>query len=214
MGESREQRIEALLSEGLNHYGAGEVAEAVACWEEVLRLDPEHADALDYLQTVREDETQQAESPDAGTPTRVEDAGEPDPAAAPEDDVEGLLERAQEVLGRGDLEGALDLFRAAAERDPQRIEIEGYIDSVRGRLLKTYREQVGDTRAVPRLLVDPDAVTRFDLAPEAGFVLSLVDGTTTIEELIALLPMDAFEAYRILNVLLDAEILAVEPVQS
>ncbi len=73
---------------------------------------------------------------------------------------------------------------------------------------------MGDTQAVPRLQVEPDAVTRLDLAPEAGFVLSLVDGSTTIEELISLSPMDAFDVYRVLTVLRDARILAFEPTES
>ncbi len=162
MGESRARRIEALLSEGLNHYGMGEVAEATKCWKRVLDLDPEHAEALDFLRTARDNQSQQAEGPEAGAEAPGGEGGVTDPGAqpfdpdstlllasdpdatvmvspeagpsdaeaAPRDDVDGLLERAQEVLGRGDLEGALDLFRAAAQRDPRRIEIEGYIDGV------------------------------------------------------------------------------------
>ena len=134
MGESREQRIEALLSEGLNHYGAGEVAEAVVCWEEVLRLDPEHADALDYLQTARENETQQAESPDAGTPTRVEDAGEPDPASPPYDpDSTLLLASYSDVVPES---GSEDPASAAAPED----EVEGLLGfRSRSALLENFR---------------------------------------------------------------------------
>ncbi len=243
MGKSREKRIEALLSEGLNHYGTGEVAVAIECWNQVLGLDPEHAEAQDYIRTARDNESSPGGTPDAGAEVRVDELGDADPALphfdpdstqllvsysdemaeveaansdgeavapASENEVDALLARAQEVLDRGDLEGAFDLFRAAAERDPQRLEIEGHIDGVQSQLLKGYREQVGDPKRIPSLLVEPEAVTRFDLAPEAGFVLSLVDGTTNIEELISLSPMDAFDGYRILSVLLEAKILAVE----
>lgn len=38
-----------LLAQGLAHYGRGESDKAVSCWLSVLRLDPEHAEAMDYL---------------------------------------------------------------------------------------------------------------------------------------------------------------------
>jgi tetratricopeptide (TPR) repeat protein len=43
--------IEALLRRGLDHYGRNEVKEAIATWREVLRLDPTHEQALDFLET-------------------------------------------------------------------------------------------------------------------------------------------------------------------
>ncbi len=51
MSESKEQRIARLLNQGLEHYGTGEVAEAILTWEEVLVLDPQNPDARDYLHT-------------------------------------------------------------------------------------------------------------------------------------------------------------------
>jgi hypothetical protein len=45
---------------------------------------------------------------------------------------------------------------------------------------------------------------------EAGFVLSLADGETTVEQLIALSGLDAFEALRILNHLIDAGIAGLQ----
>ena len=42
----------------------------------------------------------------------------------------------------------------------------------------------------------------------------LIEERLKEQELISLSPMDVFEAYRILSVLLEAEILAVEPAQS
>ncbi len=83
MGESRTRRIEALLSEGLNHYGVGEVAEATKCWKRVLDLDPEHSEALDFLQTAGENESQRVGGPEAGAEAPGGEGGVTDPDAQP-----------------------------------------------------------------------------------------------------------------------------------
>jgi len=124
--------------------------------------------------------------------------------------VEALLEDAHEALRCEDLESALELFQMAAQLDPDRFEIEGYVDLVRSRLLKSYRARIGDLQAVPRLLVAGGEVRRFNLAPDAGFILSLVDGSTNFEQLVSLSGMAAFDACRNLSALLDSGILGVD----
>jgi tetratricopeptide (TPR) repeat protein len=203
MSESEATRIERLVREGLDCFGEGEVARAIACWEEVLRLDPHHAQALDYLGAARAGE-------DAGQEDEEFEFAEPGSGATSserqERSLEALLSAAQGLLRKQDLEGALALFETAAEMDPRRIEIEGYIDMVRSRLLKAYRERVGGGQTVPRLLVDLAEVTRYNLHTDAGFLLSLLDGATSVEDLVSLSGMDAFDALRILNNLIDAGI--------
>ena len=200
MGESDAAKIKRLIRDGLDCFGTGDASQAIACWDEVLAIDPQNAKALDYLEAARGDGA--TDRPDVGR----EDAGNEEP----EREVTRLLEEAQNLLGSDDLEGALSVFRAAANRDPDRIEVESYIDMVRGRLVQRYRDRVGDTGAVPRVVIDPSEVTAFDLPADAGFMLSLVDGKTSIDELIALSGMDAFEALRILNELLAAGIAEIE----
>jgi hypothetical protein len=123
---------------------------------------------------------------------------------------DALLEDAHEALRCEDLESALGLFLVAAQLDPDRFEIEGYVDLVRSRLLKRYRERIGDLQAVPRLLISGGEIMRFNLAPDGGFMLSLVDGSTSFEQLVSLSGMVAFEAFRNLSALLDAGILGVD----
>ena len=122
-----------------------------------------------------------------------------------------LLQDAREAIESRDLEGALELLRAAATRDPDRIELEGFVDGVRSQLLKQYRDQVGDLQGVPTVVADKTAVMRFNLPADAGFMLSLVDGKTTVQEIVSISGMDAFDAFRILKGLLEAKIAAVEP---
>jgi tetratricopeptide (TPR) repeat protein len=206
MGESETAKMERLLREGLDYFGVGDVAKAVCCWEDVLRLDPGHAEALDYLQAAGS----RGEAPDPETDAGPARAAAPEVASAESDSPAGsLVEEARTRLEAEDLEGALDLFRAAADLEPDRIEVEGYIDAIRSQLLQTYRKRVGESGAVPELLIQPSAITRYQLPADAGFVLSQVDGETTVEQLIALSGMDAFEALRILNDLIDAGIVGL-----
>jgi hypothetical protein len=124
--------------------------------------------------------------------------------------VEAFLKDAHEALRCEDLESALELFRVASQLDPDRFEIEGYIDLVRSQLLKRYRDRLGELQAVPRLLVAASEVKSFNLAPDAGFMLSLVDGSTNFEQLVSLSGMAAFDAFRNLCAMLDAGILGVD----
>ena len=138
------------------------------------------------------------------------DEDERDPREWEKLSAEILLQDAHEAIEGGDLEGALELLRAAAARDPERIELEGYVDGVRSQLLKQYRDEVGDLRRIPTIVADRATVMRINLPAEAGFLLSLVDGRTTVQEIVSISGMDAFDAFRILKSLLEAKIAAVD----
>ncbi len=125
-------------------------------------------------------------------------------------DAEILLQDAQEAMQEKNLEGALDLLREATTLDPDRIELEGYVDMVRTKLLKSYRERIGDVESTPRLLCEIQSISNLELTAEAGFLLSLIDGATTVDQILSLSGMDAFDAFRILNRLVDAEIATVD----
>lgn len=123
--------------------------------------------------------------------------------------VTSLVRDAQQLLRSDDYEGALDLYQMAASLDPAKIEFEGYVDLLRSRLVKRYRERIGDSRQVPRRLVPLDRITQFNLPAEAGFVLSMIDGRTSFGELLSVTGMGPFEALRIFAGLLDAGIVEV-----
>jgi hypothetical protein len=119
------------------------------------------------------------------------------------------MEEGRRLLREEDPEAALDLFLTVARADPERLDVESYIDMARGRLLKRYRQRFADGEAVPFLRIAPQQVMKYNLPATAGFVLSLVDSTTSVDDLIALSGMDPFEALRILHQLFEAEILGV-----
>lgn len=191
MDDPNAQKIARLLQEGLDHYGEGRVAEAEACWGEVLFLDPENTEARDYLQTLEED---------GATP------GAAPRGAGPGD----LVEDALRLMHEGHLEAALELLETVTRREQGRLDVQGYVDLVRSKLLSRYRERVGGMGAVPALQLSDRELLRFNLPATAGFLLSLVDGSTSVDQLVSLSGLDPFDTLRTLSGLLEAGILRSE----
>jgi len=190
MAEPNEEQISALLAEGLDLYGCDEIGPAIKAWRAVLALDPGNAEALDYLQTA--DRRDQRRLPVADQMS---------------DTIRNIVFAAQQAIGARDWEGALDLLDNAADAGSTGLEYEATIEIVRSRLLRQYTDRVGDLAAVPVLRSETGDLTNFNLPPDAGFMLSLIDGTTPLSDLISLSGMDVFEALRIVGNLLEAGIL-------
>ena len=190
MAESQEDQVARLLGEGLERYGDDQIAPAIKAWREVLGIDPGNAEALDYLQTA--DRREQRALPAAEQMS---------------DTTRGIVHEARVMMERADWEAALDLLRSRTDSETVALEFEGIVEIVRSRLLRQYSERVGRLEDIPAVIGDPDDLTRYNLPPDAGFVLSLIDGTTPVSDLISLSGMDPFEALRIIGNLLDADIL-------
>jgi tetratricopeptide (TPR) repeat protein len=191
MAESIEGQISHLMEEGLRHYGEGRTDRAVACWREVLRLDPAHPGAQDYLGTA---------GFDTGEIELFEASGEEDTS---------LVVDALELFRKGDAQESLELFETLARENPERMEIQGYFELVRSHLFGYYRERIADASRVLTVKITPEEIMRFNLPANAGFVLSMVDGNTSVNEILALSGMDPFEAIRVVNNLLEAGIVEV-----
>jgi tetratricopeptide (TPR) repeat protein len=183
MQESRSEQVARLLQEGLDHYGEGNASEAERCWSEVLFLDPENREARDYLDTI--------ESQGEGSPGTRASRG-PD-----------LAEDALKLMREGHLEAALELFETMLRRDADALEVQSYLEMVRSKLMDRYRERVGGLEAVPHVRVSGDALMRFNLPATTGFLLSLVDGRTSVNDLISLSGLDPFDTLRALTGLLE-----------
>ena len=193
MSETREGQISRLMEEGLIHYGEGRMDEAGDCWREVLRLEPGHPEALDYMRSA---------GFDAGEIELSEVVGEADV---------GLLAEALELFRRGESQESLEMFETLARENPHRMEIQGYLELVRSHLFEYYRERAPDPSTVLKVAITPKEMMRFNLPANAGFVLSMVDGSTSVNEILALSGMDPFEAVRVVNKLLEVGIVEVNP---
>lgn len=109
----------------------------------------------------------------------------------------------------GDFTGALVLAETLLEQDPSHAEAARYADSCRERLRQMYAARLGALDRVPRVIVPPDQVRWLSLDHRAGFVLSCVDGYSTIEEILDVSGMPALDALRVLYELLQQRIISV-----
>jgi hypothetical protein len=185
----KQEEIARLLAEGLDHYGEDAIGKAIQCWREALQLDPHNPEALDYIQTA--DRRDQRRLP---------------PEEQMSDTSRSLVHASGALIEVGDWEGALDLLRSSGDSEPCVLEYEATIEIVRSRLLRQYSERVGTFDGVPGLRCGAGDITDYNLPSDAGFMLSLIDGTTSLADIISLSGMDAFEALRVFGNLLDADI--------
>jgi tetratricopeptide (TPR) repeat protein len=194
VAESNEQKIARLMAEGLDHYGQDEVERAVACWRAVLELAPHHEVARDYLEV-------------AGFGAEVGEARKPGTGGASR--AAQLLREAQALLERGaDLE-ALELLERVLRESPGHLESQATLELLRASLYQRQRVRTKGGAGVLRVRLGPQEILRFNLPPNAGFVLSMIDGHTSADELVALTSMDPFEALNTIGKLMDAGIVEV-----
>jgi len=193
MAESKDEQISQLMEEGLRYYGEGRISQAAGCWRQVLQLEPGHPEAQDYLRS-------------AGS-----DTGEIEVSEVVGEGNASLLGDALELFRKGEAQESLELFETLARENPRRLEIQGYLELVRSHLFGYYRDRVPDASRVLKVKITPEEIMRFNLPADAGFVLSMVDGSTSVNEILALSGMDPFEAVRVVSKLLEAGIVEVNP---
>jgi hypothetical protein len=192
MSESPKDHIQRLLREGLDLYGVDEVSAAIMTWQQVLKLDPQNREAADYLKTAERRKHPREPKPVAASGARAD-----------------LLREARALMRQGDFAGAFGMLAGASGSGSPGLEFEATFDLARSRLFGSYCERVGALSNVPRVLGDATRLKGYNLPPNAGFVLSMIDGGTSLEDLISLLGMDPFEALHTVSGLLDAGLVEV-----
>ncbi len=111
----------------------------------------------------------------------------------------------------GDFSGALGVAEAILEQDPANAEVARYAESCRDILMQMYTARLGSTRVVPRVVLAPERIRWLTLDHRAGFLLSCIDGCSTVEEILDVSGMPALDSLRILCDMLHQEIINVSP---
>ena len=120
------------------------------------------------------------------------------------------LETGASLYSAGDYQKALERFQAALEIDPQnkhatlfKIKIEAILDDL---------DEVSEipTDAVPRLKVTLTELSKLDLDPQEGFVLSRVNGEWDVDSIMKICPMIEQDVLLIFKRLLDNELIDLE----
>ena len=194
MAESTEQKIARLMAEGLDHYGNDAIDRAVTCWRAVLELAPHHEVARDYLEV-------------AGFGVGADAGKKPQQNAAAR--AAQMLAEAHEIAARGADAEALELLEGSVREAPGHLESQAALELLRAHLYQRQRVRTKGGAGVLRVKLGPQEILRFNLPPNAGFVLSMIDGHTSADEIAALTAMDPFEALHTIGKLLDAGIVEV-----
>ena len=114
------------------------------------------------------------------------------------DDFVGRLRRAEDRFAHGDYGAALLLAEAVAEEKPHDAAAQQLIHACKRELRAMYMARIGESDQVPRLAMKSADLKWLQIDHRAGFVLSRIDGQTSIDEILDLCGMPSLEALRIL----------------
>ena len=118
---------------------------------------------------------------------------------------------AQEMNDRvslGDYTGALEIAEKLLEIDPDDEPVKACAESCRGILRQMYTARIGPLDRVPMVMVARDQMRWLSIDHRAGFVLSLVDGVSSLEMILDVSGMPELDALRILSELAQQRIIS------
>jgi hypothetical protein len=118
---------------------------------------------------------------------------------------------AQEMNDRvslGDYTGALEIAEKLLEIDPDDEPVKVCAESCRGVLRQMYTTRIGPLDRVPMVMVARDQLRWLSIDHRAGFVLSLVDGVSSLEMILDVSGMPELDALRILSELAQQRIIS------
>ncbi len=114
----------------------------------------------------------------------------------------------QDLFDVGNFSGALLEAERRLARDPDDEEAMRYADECRRTLTGMYVARIGSLDRAVELRIPMDQIRWLSLDHHAGFMLSLVDGATTVDELLDMCAMPRLEGLRILLELHDRDVVA------
>jgi hypothetical protein len=120
-----------------------------------------------------------------------------------------LIEGAMDLYGLNDFEGALQLILKAEAQGQDDSRLKQLREQCEAQLLKLYEARLGDLQQTPRTKVQSSELVWLNLDHRAGFVLSLVDGTVSYDELFALSGMPKLETARLVAQLVRDGVIGV-----
>jgi hypothetical protein len=136
-------------------------------------------------------------------PASPAEAVEVQEADAPSPDV--VHREIADHFALGDYAAALHSAELQLGLDPEDESARRHAEASRTRLETRYTTRIGSLEYVFNLAVPAAKVKWLGLDPQAAFLLSLVDGQTTVAEVLELCQMGRLEALRVFTELLEAK---------
>jgi hypothetical protein len=129
--------------------------------------------------------------------------------SAPQSARDGEITEMKDRYAMGDFTGALVVAEGLLEVNGDDIDAQRYAQSCRDVLMQMYAARLGSLSQRVRVAVPGDQIRWLSLDHRAGFVLSLIDGSSTVEELLDISGMNRLDALRILFTLYDQRVIAL-----
>jgi hypothetical protein len=141
----------------------------------------------------------------AGSWPRLDPPPEPEPRKPANPEVSDMRDR----YAMGDFSGALLVANNILARRPDDPDALRYAQSCREILIQMFAARLGPFDQVPKMALPREEIRWLSLDHRAGFLLSLVDGICTIEQLLDLSSMPRLDALRILHTLLEQRVISL-----
>jgi hypothetical protein len=114
-----------------------------------------------------------------------------------------LVGEMEELYALDDLTGALRFAELILGREPDNMQARQCAQNCRQRLVQLYASKIGDLSGVPVQALSENQMRWLGLDHRSGFLLSRVDGSSTIEEVLDVCGMPRLEALKTLVDLLE-----------
>jgi len=109
----------------------------------------------------------------------------------------------------GDFTGALVLAEGILELDTENADALLYAEHCRDVLKQMYLSRIGGVRRVPQVAMSPEELRWLALDHRGGFLLSLVDGRCSVDEILDMSGMTDLDALRVLMQLLQQNVIKI-----
>jgi hypothetical protein len=113
----------------------------------------------------------------------------------------------KDKFAMGDFSGALEIAEKLLEKSPSDPEARSLSEKCRDVLLDMYGSRINGPDQVPRIVMSPDQLRWLSLDHRAGFMLSMIDGISTVDDLLDVSGMQRLDALRILCSLMDQKVI-------
>ncbi|MGC4088825.1 MAG: hypothetical protein QM756_13175 [Polyangiaceae bacterium] len=134
-----------------------------------------------------------------------------DPARSAPPSSDPKLREIADRYATGDFSGALVLAEGVLEAAPDHGEALRYANNCRDVLMQMYSARLGSLDQRVTVAIPSDQIRWLSLDHRSGFLLSLVDGSSSVEELLDISGMAKLDALRILYNLREERVIALVP---
>lgn len=116
-----------------------------------------------------------------------------------------------ELYALSDFSGALELAEQRLHANPNDLEAQRYVQDCRRVLIKMQLSRLGSLQQIVELAVDNSELQWLTIDHRAGFLLSLIDGLSTLEDLLDICGMQRLQALQIFAELAEQKVIRLRP---